>query len=112
MKTSEVDGHDSFFIQAISRVIMSPTELKMQPTIRLERDKNPALPSKCIVSCILNSIGLIVTREIPCIYNLFISSTSTVPQYHPITFNFHLLNSVIKLFQRVIPIKPKVLNLL
>jgi hypothetical protein len=37
-------------------VIMSPTELKMQPTIHLERKagygrgKYPALPTKCIVS--------------------------------------------------------------
>jgi hypothetical protein len=45
---------------------MRPTELKMQPTIHLEckagygRGRYPALPSQCIV-------GLIITREIPCI---------------------------------------------
>jgi hypothetical protein len=50
---------------------MSPTELKMQPTIHLERkagygrDKYPALPSKCIVGCIFNSVGVMITREIP-----------------------------------------------
>jgi hypothetical protein len=56
---------------------MSPTKLKMQmqmqmqmqTTIHLERKpghgcgKNTALPSKCIVGCIFNSVGLIITRE-------------------------------------------------
>jgi hypothetical protein len=52
---------------------MSPTELKMQPTIHLERKagygrgKFPVLPSKCIVGCIFNSVGLIITRKSPCI---------------------------------------------
>jgi hypothetical protein len=43
---------------------MSPTELKMQPTIHLEGETGPAYPalrSKCIVGCILNSVGLIIT---------------------------------------------------
>jgi hypothetical protein len=50
---------------------MRPTELKMQPTIHLEckagcgRGRYPALPSQCIVG--YNSVGLIITREIPCI---------------------------------------------
>jgi hypothetical protein len=45
------------YIQGDLLVIMSPTELKMQPTIHLERktgsgrDTYPALPSKCIVCC-------------------------------------------------------------
>jgi hypothetical protein len=49
-------------IQGDSCVAMSPTELKMQPTIHLERKagygrgKYPALRSKCIVGCILNSL--------------------------------------------------------
>jgi hypothetical protein len=53
---------------------MSPTELKMQPTIYLERKagnghgKYPALRSKCIVGCIFNSVGLIITRESSCKY--------------------------------------------
>jgi hypothetical protein len=53
---------------------MSPTELKMQPTIHLERragygrGKYAALRSKCIVGCIFNSVGLIITRESPCMY--------------------------------------------
>jgi hypothetical protein len=61
-------------IQGDSRVIMSPTELKVQPAIHLERKtrygrgKYPALPSKCIVGCIFNSVGLIITRELPCNY--------------------------------------------
>jgi hypothetical protein len=48
---------------------MKPTELKMQPTIHLEpkaelgRGKYPALSSQCIVGCIFNSVGLIITRE-------------------------------------------------
>jgi hypothetical protein len=52
---------------------MSPTELKMQPTIHLQsklghgREKFPGLLRKCIVGCIFNSVGLIITREIPCI---------------------------------------------
>jgi hypothetical protein len=47
---------------------MSPTELKMQPTIHLERKagyrrgKYPALPSKCIVGCIFNSVGVTITH--------------------------------------------------
>jgi hypothetical protein len=47
---------------------MNPLELKMQPTIYFERKawyghgKYPALPSKCIVGCIFNFIGLIVCR--------------------------------------------------
>jgi hypothetical protein len=45
----------------------------MQPTIHLERKAgflprpDPALRSKCIVGCILNSLGVIITRESPCI---------------------------------------------
>jgi hypothetical protein len=41
----------------------------MQPTIHLERkggygrDKYLALPSKCIVGCIFNSVWLIIIRE-------------------------------------------------
>jgi hypothetical protein len=52
---------------------MSPIELKMQPTIHLEGKAgylmrpDRALPSKCIVGCIFNSVRLIITREIPCI---------------------------------------------
>jgi hypothetical protein len=55
---------------------MSPTELKMQPTIHLERKvgyrrgKYPALPSKCIVGCIFNSVGVIITCESLCISHL------------------------------------------
>jgi hypothetical protein len=51
---------------------MSPTELKMQPTIHLERNAEylprpcQALRSKCIVGCIFNSVGLIITGESPC----------------------------------------------
>jgi hypothetical protein len=47
----------------------------MQPTIHLERKagyghgKDPALPSKCIVGCIFNSIGLIIACESTCISN-------------------------------------------
>jgi hypothetical protein len=44
---------------------MCATELKLQPTIHLERKagyergKYPILPSKCIVGCIFNSVGFI-----------------------------------------------------
>jgi hypothetical protein len=44
----------------------------MQPTIHLEGKTgflprpHPALCSKCIVGCIFNSVGLIITRESPC----------------------------------------------
>jgi hypothetical protein len=56
-------------LQGDSRVIMNPRKLKMQTTIYLERKagygrgKYPALPSKCIVGCIFNSIGLIITQQ-------------------------------------------------
>jgi hypothetical protein len=61
------------FIHGDSPVIMSPTELKMQPTIHLERKagylprQNTDLRFKCIVGCIFNSVGLVITRESPCI---------------------------------------------
>jgi hypothetical protein len=60
-------------IQGDSRVIMTPTELKMQPTIHLERKAGylpcpyPALRSECIVGCIFNSAKLIIIREALCI---------------------------------------------
>jgi hypothetical protein len=63
-------------IQGISRVIMSPTELKMQPTIHLEGKAGylprpyPALPSKCIVGCIFNSLGFIITLAIQKTYSI------------------------------------------
>jgi hypothetical protein len=62
------------FIPGDSRVILNPMELKMQPTIHLERKagyrcgKYPALPSKCIVGCIFNFVGVIITRESPCVF--------------------------------------------
>jgi hypothetical protein len=52
---------------------MSTTELKMQPTIHLQskpgygREEFPGLLCKCIVGCIFNSVGLIITRKIPCV---------------------------------------------
>jgi hypothetical protein len=52
---------------------MSPTELKMQPRIHLERKVGHLtrpysdLRSKCIVGCIFNSVGLIITCESSCI---------------------------------------------
>jgi hypothetical protein len=48
---------------------MNPTELKMQPTIHMQskpgygRRQNPGLLCKCIVCCIFNSVGLIITRN-------------------------------------------------
>jgi hypothetical protein len=52
---------------------MSPTQLKMQPTIHLQSLRGycprpfPGLFWKCIVGCIFNCVGLIITREIPSI---------------------------------------------
>jgi hypothetical protein len=49
---------------------MSPTELKMQLTIHFQK-KTDILISvasffrKCSVGCIFNSVGLIITGEIP-----------------------------------------------
>jgi hypothetical protein len=57
---------------------MSPTELKMQPTIHLQSKPgdypppNPALLSKCIVGCIFSSVGLIITGEISCTFESII----------------------------------------
>jgi hypothetical protein len=48
----------------------------MQPTIHLERKAGylprpyPALRSECIVGCIFNSLGFIITGESHCIANL------------------------------------------
>jgi hypothetical protein len=47
-------------VQGDSWIIMSPTELRMQPTIQLDG----ALRSKCIVGCIFNSVGVIITYEV------------------------------------------------
>jgi hypothetical protein len=58
------------FIHGDSRIIMTPTELKMQSTIHLERKagclprQNTDLRFNCIVGCIFNSV---ITRESPCI---------------------------------------------
>jgi hypothetical protein len=65
---------------------MIPTQVKMQPTIHLEGEAGylpclyPALRSKCIVGCVFNSVGLIITRESPCriIMNLLGIRMSTV----------------------------------
>jgi hypothetical protein len=55
-------------VQDISPVIMRPTELKMQPTIQAGYGggQSPGLLCKCIVGCIFNSVGLIIT----CIYQM------------------------------------------
>jgi hypothetical protein len=51
---------------------MNQAELKMQPTIHLERKaqygsgKYTVLPPKCIVGCIFNCVGLIITRKSLC----------------------------------------------
>jgi hypothetical protein len=61
----------NFNLQGYSRVIMTPTELKMQPTIHF-RKKLDILISiasffrKCSVGCIFNSVGPIITRELSC----------------------------------------------
>jgi hypothetical protein len=47
--------------------------LRVQPTLHRQSDPEyclrqyPALLGRCIVGCIFGSVGLIVTREIPCI---------------------------------------------
>jgi hypothetical protein len=48
---------------------MSPTELKMQPTIHFQKKRDILISvassfRKCIMGCIFNSVGLIITREI------------------------------------------------
>jgi hypothetical protein len=59
--------------QGISRVIMSQTELKMKPTIHFQKKPDILISvasffRKCSVGCIFNSVGLIVTLEISCIF--------------------------------------------
>jgi hypothetical protein len=57
------------YIQGYSRVIMSPTELKMQPATHFRKKLDISIASffrKCSVGCIFNSVGLIITRELPC----------------------------------------------
>jgi hypothetical protein len=55
-----------------------PDELKMQPTIHLEGKTGylpriyPALRSKCIVGCIFNSVGSIITLESSRSYESFV----------------------------------------
>jgi hypothetical protein len=53
---------------------MSPTELKKQLTLHFRKKlaieiKISSFIRKCIVGCIFNSVGFIITREIPCKYN-------------------------------------------
>jgi hypothetical protein len=66
---------------------MSPTELKMQDTIYLESKPGyfsrpyPGLLCKCIVGCIFNSIGFIITREIPCPVSISIIYNVNYSQY-------------------------------
>jgi hypothetical protein len=56
-------------IQGISRVIMNPlSTLHLERKTWYGRGKCPALHSKCIVGCIFNSDGCIITGEIPCIF--------------------------------------------
>jgi hypothetical protein len=61
------------------------TEFKMQPTIHLKckagyrRGKYPALRCKCILGCIFNSVGLIITSESLCIYG---TNTNYAGQFH------------------------------
>jgi hypothetical protein len=54
-------------IQGDSRTRMSPTELKMQLTIHLERKAGylPSLYSALRFKCVVGSVGLIITRESP-----------------------------------------------
>jgi hypothetical protein len=65
---------------------MGPAELKMQPTIQLhskrgyEREKYPGLLAKCILGCISNFVGLIITREIPSISRNLSEFWLTVPK--------------------------------
>jgi hypothetical protein len=68
----------------------------MQPTIHLEGEAvclprpYPALRSKCIAGCIFNSVGLIITRESPCIspitYLLLITVYLTILYYNKMYF--------------------------
>jgi hypothetical protein len=57
-------------------MIMSPMELKMQPTIHF-RKKLDILISianffrKCSVGYIFNYVGLLITRELSCMYVLY-----------------------------------------
>jgi hypothetical protein len=60
----------SKYIQGDSRIILTPTELKMQPTIHLEGKAGfyrvhiqLYVPNVCVVGCIFNSVGLIITRD-------------------------------------------------
>jgi hypothetical protein len=51
-----------------------PDGFEMQPTIHFQSKLGhstrpyPGSLSKCIVGCIFNSLGLIITREIPSMY--------------------------------------------
>jgi hypothetical protein len=62
---------------------MNPTELKMQPIIHLEGKAgyllrpDLALSYKCIVGCIFNFVGLIITRESPCSINKYQTQIKT-----------------------------------
>jgi hypothetical protein len=80
-------------MQGVSQVIMNQTELKMQPTILLERKarygrgKYPDLRSKCIVGCIFNSVRVIITRESPCIVT---RHSGSITKIKSIGNNLHL----------------------
>jgi hypothetical protein len=64
-------------IKGTSQVIMNPTDLKMQPTKHLESKPEyfprscPGLLSKCIVGCLFNAIGLIITYKLSACKDVF-----------------------------------------
>jgi hypothetical protein len=82
---------------------MSPTKLKMLPTIHLQSEpgycssRYLGLLYKCIVGCIFNFVGFIIIREIPCIfdpYNFIINITTGQK-----LFSFNFLLEIFSLFQ-------------
>jgi hypothetical protein len=64
---------------------MGPTELKIQATLLHFRKKlateikMSGFFRKCIVGCIFYSVGLIITREYPCIQTILLQSQTLKP---------------------------------
>jgi hypothetical protein len=88
---------------------MSPTKLKMQPTIHLQnkpgycRRPCPGSLCKCIVGCVFKSVRLVITREILCILSLvIIHPTYLLLLINKNVFHYTMRNDSFQKFTRMV----------
>jgi hypothetical protein len=91
----------------ISRIIMSQTKLKMQPTIHLLNKtwilsaSCPGSLCKCIVGCIFNSVRLVIIRKILCIL-VIIHPTYLLLVINKNVFHYTMRNDSFQKFTRMV----------